>query len=111
MISSLLYANDIVLLAPDEESLHVQIKVVEEWYKRWRMSLNIVKTKVVHFRKKTRYNMRLEHCFLFNDEEIEYARQCKYLGLLYYQSILKGEKLLKKSIESESGAGTIEPQS
>ena len=33
IISSLLYADDIVLLAPDEESLQVQIKVVEEWCK------------------------------------------------------------------------------
>ena len=41
IISSLLYVNDIVLLAPDEESLQVQIKVVEEWCKRWHMSLNI----------------------------------------------------------------------
>ena len=30
VVSSSLYADDIVLLAPDEESLQAQIKVVEE---------------------------------------------------------------------------------
>ena len=52
------------------------------------MSLNIAKTKVVYFRKKIGYNMRSEHCFLFNDEEIEYARQYKYLGLLLSTSVI-----------------------
>ena len=54
IVSSLLYADDIVLLAPNEESLEVLIKVVEEWCGRWRMNLNIAKTKVLHFRKKSK---------------------------------------------------------
>ena len=46
------------------------------------MNLNIAKTKVIHFRKKVRSKRRSEHCFLFNNEEIECAEQYKYLGLL-----------------------------
>ena len=83
-VSSLLYADDIVLLAPDEESLQVQIKVVEEWCKRWRMSLNIAKTKVIHFRKKIRSKTRSEHRFQFNNVEVEYAR-----FVLSYHNILQ----------------------
>ena len=81
MVSSLLYADDIVLLAPNEESLQKQIREVEEWCRGWRMSLNIAKTKVIHFRKKLRSKQRSEFKFLFNSEEIEYAGEYKYLGL------------------------------
>ena len=44
-VSSLLYADEVVLLAPDEESLQTQIKIVKEWCRRWRMTLNISKAK------------------------------------------------------------------
>ena len=94
VVSSLLYADNIhvVLLAPDEESLQVQIKIVEEWCRKWRMNLNIAKIKVIHFRKKVRSKTRSEHYFLFNNEEIEYAEQYKYLGLLLTEH-LEWEKL------------------
>ena len=59
MVSSLLYADDIVLLVPNEESLQKQIGEVEEWCRGWSMSLNISKTKVIHFRKKLRTEIRL----------------------------------------------------
>ena len=52
VVSSQLYADDIVLLAPDVECLQKQIRIVEEWCSRWRMTLNIAKTKAVHFRKR-----------------------------------------------------------
>ena len=61
VVSSLLYADDIVLLAPDEESLQVLIKTVEKWCKRWRMSLNITKTQIVHFRKKIKSKPRSKY--------------------------------------------------
>lgn len=95
VVSSLLYADDIVLLAPDEENLQLQIKIVEEWCQRWRMSLNIAKTKVIHFRKKYRNKMRSEHCFLFNNEEVEYTEQYKYLGLLLTEH-LEWEKAIEE---------------
>ena len=81
IVSSLLYADDIVLLAPNEESLQEQIMEVEKWCRRWHMSLNIEKTKIVHFRKKLRSKQRSEYNFLFNSEKIEYASEYKYLGL------------------------------
>ena len=40
-VTSLLYADDIVLLAPDEVSLQLLFDAVEEWCKKWRMTLNI----------------------------------------------------------------------
>ena len=43
MLSTLLYADDIVLIAPNELNLQSIITVVEKWCKTWQMSLNVNK--------------------------------------------------------------------
>ena len=50
MLSTLLYADDIVLIAPNELTLQSMIMIVEKWCKTWQMSLNVDKTNIVHFR-------------------------------------------------------------
>ena len=78
-LSTLLYADDIVLLAPSTENLQSLIKVVAEW---WNMGLNLKKTNIVHFRRKLCSKPRSTYPFTFNEEEISYASQYKYLGLI-----------------------------
>ena len=46
------------------------------------MSVNLGKTNIVHFRRKLRSRPRSSIIFTFNEEEIQYASQYKYLGLL-----------------------------
>ena len=82
MVSGLLYADDAVVIAPDEWGLQKLIDVIDTWCKRWGMSLNINKTKVVHFRKKVRGGARSMTKFTLGREEIAYADQYKYLGLV-----------------------------
>lgn len=48
VISSLLYADDIALIAPDEISLQKMLDEVGEWCKRWRLIVNKEKTKILH---------------------------------------------------------------
>ena len=81
-LSTLLYADDIVLLAPSTENLQSLINVVAEWCKIWNMGLNLKKTTIVHFRRKLRSKPRSTYPFTFNEEEISYASQYKYLGLI-----------------------------
>ena len=59
-VSLLLYADDIVLLSENEENLQKMLCYVREWCQKWQMTVNIEKTKVLHFRKKRtkRYNYR-----------------------------------------------------
>ena len=47
---TLLYADDIVLIAPNEADLQNLIDVVQQWYSKWQLRLNLDKTKVVYFR-------------------------------------------------------------
>ena len=50
-ITILLYADDIILMAPDEISLQKQLDVVHKWCRKWRMKVNTKdqKTEIVHF--------------------------------------------------------------
>ena len=40
-VSILLYADDIVLIADDEQSLQDQLNYLYEWCNKWRLSLNL----------------------------------------------------------------------
>ena len=82
MLSCLLYADDIVLLAPSAKNLQGLINVVAEWCMKWNMHLNLEKTNVVHFRKNLRSKARSTFHFTFRGDEISYTSQYKYLGLV-----------------------------
>ena len=79
LISALLYADDIVLLAPDENKLQSLLNVLSNWCRKWRLVINKEKTKIVHFR-----NPRVNRCtYNFNCGKlnIAYSSEYKYLGI------------------------------
>ena len=100
MVSGLLYADDAVVIAPDEDRLQKLIDVIDTWCKRWGMSLNINKTKVVHFRRKVRGVARSTTTFMLGREEIAYTDQYKYLGLILSEHLewdLALQEIVKKA--------------
>ena len=58
-IFALLYADDIALIADSPEKLQQLIQHVKLWCDKWRLSINTVKTQIVHFRKKTHLELIL----------------------------------------------------
>ena len=48
-LSSLLYADDIILLAPSEESLQVMLDEMVNWTNKWAIGVNPVKSKIAHW--------------------------------------------------------------
>jgi hypothetical protein len=52
LLSILLYADDLALIAESEQDLQIMITTLSNWCKKWRMKVNVKKTKVVHFRSK-----------------------------------------------------------
>ena len=50
LVNVLLYADDIVLIAADEQDLQSFIVIVEAWCKKWKVELNLTKTNVMHIR-------------------------------------------------------------
>ena len=79
-VSSLLYADDIVMLAHSEADLQVMLDYVNDWSKKWRVLVNVNKTKIVHFRK-TRVPQS-NVIFKLGNDNLEYVKEYKYLGVI-----------------------------
>ena len=64
VITILLYADDIIILAETDESLQVMLNELAAWCTKWRMLLNSEKSQIIHFRpkscKKTNYKFTLD---------------------------------------------------
>ena len=67
-INILLYADDIILLANNEEDLQSLLFIVENWCKRWRLEINLTKTNIMHVHKK-----QSKFMFLFDKRPIMYC--------------------------------------
>ena len=95
-IPILMYADDIVLISEDEAELQTMLDHVHKWCKKWFMSVNMDKTKVVHFRKKAK--ARSKTVFKYGEQEVKYTSFYKYLGI-YFDEFLdfqcKEEELSK----------------
>ena len=79
-IFSLCYADDLVLMSETPEGLQKMLKCVERWCKKWRMNVNVEKSKIVHFcGKRVR---RSNFMFQFGESNFEYVCKYKYLGIL-----------------------------
>ena len=77
----LLYADDIVLIAPSEEALQKMLDFIEEWCNKWRMAVNIDKTQVVHFCRPL--TERTACTFSLGNESLKIVSCYKYLGVIF----------------------------
>ena len=97
IISVLLYADDIVLIAPTEENLQLMLDTMNSWCKKWKLTVNQEKTKVIHFRTASVNRSTFE--FKCGNKDIEYTSSYKYLGLWLHEhlNINKSVSELSKS--------------
>ena len=104
MLSILLYADDIVLLAPDECSLQRMMNIFSEWCVNWKLTINDEKTKVVHFRPQLMEISRSK--FTCGGHSIQFTDSYKYLGVWLDEHITfhKNAKELAKSASRALGA-------
>ncbi len=51
LISILLYADDIALLAECESDLQQMLDRLHEWCSNWKLQVNVLKSQVMHFRR------------------------------------------------------------
>ena len=78
-LSILKYADDIVLLAESAEDLQSMLNALSAWTKKWRLSVNVDKTKVMHCRKQSKTVTNFQ--FYFDGIEIGITKCYRYLGL------------------------------
>ena len=80
LINILLYADDMVLMADNENDLQKLLEIMYDWCSKWRLSLNKEKTQVVHFRPSNKSSSNF--VFLYGKDTLRTVSTYKYLGII-----------------------------
>jgi len=87
-LNCLLYADDLILISESEKGLQSCLDSLSTYCTRWKLKINISKTKIIIFSKGKRKPSQDK--FLINEQEIEVVEKYKYLGvILTYNGNLK----------------------
>jgi hypothetical protein len=84
-VSVLLYADDVVIVAENEDNLQTMLNTLSEWSRKWKIYVNQSKSKVVQFRKANCEQSK--HVFRVGSLELDYAQKYKYLGVFFNEHL------------------------
>ena len=112
-ISSLLYADDIVLLSNTAEGLQNALNKLGNFCETWNLKINISKTKVMFFNKSGK--LLKGFSFTYMQMVIEIVQEYKYLGIIFkpsgvfshaikysYNKALKATFCVRRALKAES---------
>ena len=80
VIVCLLYADDLVLISESEEDLQNMLNIVHDWCLKWRMKVNVSKSKIVHYR--VRGHEQSSFDFKLGGQSLEIKDRYPYLGVV-----------------------------
>ena len=83
-ISSLLFADDLLILSLSKEDLQCKIACLENFCNKWGLELNLSKTKIMIFNRQGSLIKRFK--FYFRGNELEITNQYTYLGFTFIPS-------------------------
>ena len=104
LISHLLWADDLILLALDSETLQNQLNLLAAYCKEWGVEINIAKTKLVRFNSK--FDGRAATRFNLGNEIVKETDSYCYLGIEIHKSgsfTLARSELKKKALRALYG--------
>ena len=101
----LLYADDIVLIAPTEENLQLMLDTMNSWCRKWKLTVNQEKTKVIHFRTSSVNRSTFE--FKCGDKDIEYTSSYKYLRLWLHEHLNLNKSVSELSKSASRALSTL----
>ncbi len=81
----LLYADDVVLMAPTEHAAQMQLDKLNEWCQKWWMSINPAKSKAIHVRNPQK--PRCQEILTCGEDVIEFVDVYKYLGVYFHEHL------------------------
>ena len=77
-LNSLMYADDIILFSNTKEGLQKSLNTCHQYFKTWKLQVNIKKTKVMVFNSSN----KTIQSFHYGSENIEVVNKYKYLGII-----------------------------
>ena len=80
-IFMLFYADDIVIFSDTAEDLQRSLDLLLEYCNRWKLKINVSKTKIMVFLKGSILPRNL--IFYYDGNQVEIVKQFKYLGLVF----------------------------
>jgi len=85
MYNIFMYADDIILLCANEYDLQQLLNRVNRWCRDWKLEVNTSKSKIMHFRKKSK--PVCDYTFKLGNEDVEIVSKYKYLGIILDEHI------------------------
>ena len=79
-VPTLLFADDMMILAEGEEELRRELGILEEWCSEWAMKVNADKCSVMHIRRNG--VKRTTSIFSVGGERVKAVESYKYLGCI-----------------------------
>ena len=77
----LIYADDIVIVSETHSDLQQGLNILSDYCQRWKLTVNVDKTKVMIFRKGVRVPDNIS--FNYRNREIEIVKKFTYLGFVF----------------------------
>ena len=101
--NSLLYADDLIFLSDTIEGLQLLMKRFKSFCNKWRLTVNVNKTKVIIFNNDLSRAKNVVNTFSINRDSIEVVDSYLYLGVIFQTSgsfKLAKKNLVKKANEA-----------
>ena len=105
-----MFADDIVLLAESAEDLQKLIDVVADFCGKWRMHLNVTKTKVMVFNAARGSHGQAQYMWKYAGESLEQVSSYKYLGVWLSENLgwnLRISKLVTEGNKTAAELGRV----
>ena len=104
-VNVLAFADDVVLIANSEHELTILLNCLEKWCQRWKIVVNLDKTKIVVFSpgklKVPRVQMK------YNDVYVEQVQQYRYLGVVLDEKLTLDSRVRNVKIQAMKALGLI----
>ena len=83
-VSCLLYADDLVLLLQSDSGLQESLVKLECFVKKWKLKVNLKKSKILIFGSKTQRRSYIASSWYFGGVSLECVDEYVYLGITFH---------------------------
>ena len=83
-LSCLLYADDLVIMSESESGLQRCLHNLETYTKKWKLQVNLKKSKILIFGTQSKRRLFLSSKWYFGDKQLECVDEYTYLGLTFH---------------------------